>query len=204
MTGMRMLRFRPLREAGGWRRLFLAGSLLLAVAAFAWGWHVRREDMSDGDYIEYVLALWSLGSVALGLLIGGLALLDGVCVWVGRGFGLAPATTRMGLVAVLAGLTFASTAAIYLRYETVMPEGGAMRTGELCVVLDRWTGEAKPCTEEAVTRRHRRHAEPQRAQESRNEEAAWRQIIGIVSELMKSANWLPVMTSAPGVGAQFP
>lgn len=163
MMSMQTLRSRPLREPGGFRRLFFAGSLVLAVAAFAWGWHVRREDMSDGDYIEFALALWSMGSVALALLVGGLSLLDGACVWVGRGFGLAPATTRIGLVAVLAGLTFAGTAAIYLRYETVMPEGGAMRTGELCVVLDRWTGEAKPCTEEAVTRRFRRRPEPQRA-----------------------------------------
>jgi len=163
MMSMRMLRLQPLCEAGGWRRLFVAGSILLAVTSFAWGWHVRWEDMSDGDYIEFALALWSLGSVVLAILVAGLSLLDGACVWVGRGFGLAPATTRIGLVAVLAGLTFAGTAAIYLRYETVMPEGGAMRTGELCVVLDRWTGEAKPCTEEAVTRRFRKRSEPQRA-----------------------------------------
>jgi len=194
MTSLRILRLQPVRETGGWRRLFVAGSLLLVVVAFAWVWHVREEDMSDGDYVEFALALWSLGSVALALLVAGLSLLDGACVWVGRGFGLAPATTRISLVAVLAGLTFAGTAAIHLRYETVMPEGGAMRTGELCVVLDRWTGEAKPCTEEAVTRRHRRRAEPQRAQESRSEEAAWRQIIGIVSELMEVDRWLPNMT----------
>jgi len=160
---LRILRLQPVRETGGWRRLFVAGSLLLVVVAFAWVWHVREEDMSDGDYVEFALALWSLGSVALALLVAGLSLLDGACIWVGRGFGLAPATTRIGLVAVLAGLTFAGTAAIYLRYETVMPEGGAMRTGELCVVLDRWTGEAKPCTEESVTRRFRKRPEPQRA-----------------------------------------
>jgi len=125
---MRTLRFQPLREAGGWRRLFVAGTLLLAVASFAWGWHVRWEDMSDGDYVEFALALWSMGSVALALLVAGLSLLDGACVWVGRGFSLAPTASRIGIVAVLAGLTFAGTAAIYLRYETVMPEGGAMRT----------------------------------------------------------------------------
>lgn len=164
MTSMRMLRFQRLSEAGGWRRLFVAGSLLLLIVAFAWGWHVRDEDMSDGDYVEFALALWSLGSVALALLVAGLSLLDGTLVWVGRGFGLAPATTRIGLVAVLAGLTFAATAAIYLRYETVMPEGGGLRTGDLCVVLDRWTGEAKPCTEEAITRRHGKRPSPQYAE----------------------------------------
>jgi hypothetical protein len=193
MSSMRMLRFRRLSEAGGWRRLFVAGSLLLVVVAFAWGWHVREEDMSDGDYVEFALALWSLGSVALALLVAGLSLLDGTLVWVGRGFGLAPATTRIGLVAVLAGLTFAGTAAAWLRYETVMPEGGGLRTGELCVVLDRWTGEAKPCTDEAVARRHRRSPEPQRTQEERGDEALWQQVIGIVAELMNATSWLPGM-----------
>jgi hypothetical protein len=193
MTYMRMLRFQTLREAGGWRRFFVAGSLLLVIASFAWAWHVRQEGTSDGDYFEFALALWSLGAAALSLLAIGLSLLDSTCVWVGRGFGLAPATTRIGLVAVLAGLTFAGTAAAWLRYETVMPVGRGLRTGEICVVLDRWTGEAKPCTEEAVTRRHRGSPEPQRTQDERGDEALWRQVIGIVSELMNSTSWLPGM-----------
>jgi hypothetical protein len=194
MTSMRMLRLQPLREAGGWRRFFVAGSLLLAIASFAWAWHVQQEGTSDGDYIEFALTLWSLGAAALALLAIGLSLLDSTCVWVGRGFGLAPATTRFGLVAVLAGLTFAGTAAAWLRYETVMPEGRGLRTGELCVVLDRWTGEAKPCTDEAVARRHRRFLEPRRTQEERSDEALWQQVIGgIVTELMNATSWLPGM-----------
>lgn len=50
MTSMRMLRLKPLREAGGGRRFFAAGSLLLAIASFAWAWHVRQEGTSDGHY----------------------------------------------------------------------------------------------------------------------------------------------------------
>ncbi len=187
------LRLLLLREPGGWRRFFIAGAALLAIASFAWGWHVRQEDISDGAILEFALALWSIGAAALAVVTMALFLLDSTIVWVGRGFGLAPATTRIGLCAVLAGLTFAATAAAWLRYETVMPEGGTLRTGELCVVLDRWTGEAKPCTEEAVTKRYRRRAEPLRAQESRSEAIAWRQIIGIVSELMEVDRWLPNM-----------
>lgn len=192
MTSLRMLRFQRLSEAGGWRRLFVAGSLLLAVASFAWGWHVREEDMSDGDYVEFALALWSLGSVALALLVAGLSLLDSTCVWVGRGFGLAPATTRIGLVAVLAGLTFAATAAIYLRYETVMPEGGGLRTGDLCVVLDRWSGEAKPCTEEAITRRRGKRPGQQPAEAPGQGEALWQRVVEFVAEFIE-VRWQPMM-----------
>lgn len=192
MSSLRMLRFQRLSEAGGWRRLFVAGSLMLAVASFAWGWHVREEDMSDGDYVEFALAIWSLGSVALALLVAGLSLLNSTCVWVGRGFGLAPATTRIGLVAVLAGLTFAATAAIYLRYETVMPEGGGLRTGDLCVVLDRWTGETKPCTEEAVARRRSKRPEPQHAEAPGQEEALWQKVVEFVAEFIE-VRWQPMM-----------
>lgn len=193
MTSLRMLRFQRLSEAGGWRRLFVAGSLLLLiVVAFAWGWHVREEDMSDGDHVEFALALWSLGSVALALLVVGLSLLDGTLVWVGRGFGLAPATTRIGLVAVLAGLTFAATAAIYLRYETVMPEGGGLRTGDLCVVLDRWTGEAKPCTAEAIARRRNQRPDPQPAESPGQEEALRQRVVEFVAEFIE-VRWQPMM-----------
>lgn len=192
MTSMWMLRLQPLREAGGWRRFFVAGSLLLAIASFAWAWHVQQEGTSHGDYIEFALTLWSLGAAALALLAIVLSLLDSTCVWVGRGFGLAPATTRIGLVAVLAGLTFAGTAAIYLRYETVMPEGGGLRTGDLCVVLDRWSGEAKPCTEEAITRRRSKRLGQQPAESPGQEEALWQRVVEFVAEFIE-VRWLPMM-----------
>ena len=70
-----------------------------------------------------------------------------------------------GTVAVLAGLTFLGGIAVLMRYETVMSEDGAMCTGELCVVFDRWTGETKPCTEEAIARR--RSQRPDRADVAR-------------------------------------
>lgn len=192
MTSMWMLRLQPLREAGGWRRFFVAGSLLLAIASFAWAWHVQQEGTSHGDYIEFALTLWCLGAATLALLAIGLSLLDSTCVWVGRGFGLAPATTRIGLVAVLAGLTFAGTAAIYLRYETVMPEGGGLRTGDLCVVLDRWSGEAKPCTEEAITRRRSKRPGQQPAESPGQEEALWQRVVEFVAEFIE-VRWLPMM-----------
>jgi len=192
MMSMRMLRLQPLRDAGGWRRFFVAGSLLLAIASFAWAWHVQQEGTSEDDYIEFAMTLWSLGAAALALLAIGLSLLDSTCVWVGRGFGLAPATARIGLVAVLAGLTFAGTAAIYLRYETVMPEGGGLRTGDLCVVLDRWSGEAKPCTEEAITRRRSKRPDPQPAESPGQEEALWQRVVEFVAEFIE-VRWQPMM-----------
>jgi hypothetical protein len=192
MMSMRMLRLQPLRDAGGWRRFFVAGSLLLAIASFAWAWHVQQEGTSEGDYIEFAMTLWSLGAAALALLAIGLSLLDSTCVWVGRGFGLAPATTRIGLVAVLAGLTFAGTAAAWLRYETVMPEGRGLRTSELCVVLDRWTGEAKPCTAEAIARRRNQRPEPQPAESPGQEEALWQRVVEFVAEFIE-VRWQPMM-----------
>ncbi len=193
MSVLILLRRGTLREAGGWRRFFIAGTVLLLIGSFAWGWHVRSEGMGEGETVEYILALWSIGALALAILTASLSLFDATCVWVGKGFGLAPATTRIGLCAVLAGLTFAGAAAAWLRYETVMPEGGALSTGELCVVLDRWTGEAKPCTEEVVIRRHRKRPEPLRTHEQHDEEALWRQVVGIVSELMEIDRRLPGM-----------
>lgn len=193
MNFMSLLRRGTLREAGGWRRFFIAGTVLLFIASLAWGWHARGEDMGEGDIVEFILALWSIGALALAILTATLSLLDAACVWVGNGFGLAPATTRIGLCAVLAGLTFAGVAAAWLRYETVMPEGGSLRTGELCIVLDRWSGKAQPCTEEAVVKRRRVPPEPQRVEESSREEPAWRQIVSIVVELMRSEKWLPGM-----------
>ena len=100
-----------------------------------------------------------------------------------------------GTAAVLAGLTFAATAAIYLRYETVMAEGGAMRTGELCVILDRWTGEAKPCTEEAVVRRRSQCPNPQPAEAPGQEEALWHRVVESVAEFIE-VHWLPMMRPA--------
>lgn len=192
---MRSFRLQKIRQAGGWRRLFIAGSALLFIASLALGWHVRQEDMEAAQTVELVLAVWSIGALALAILTASLSLLDAAFIWVGKGFGLTPATTRIGLCAVLAGLTFAVTAAAWLRYETVMPEGGSLRTGDLCVVLDRWTGEAKPCTEEAVTRRHRKRSEPLRTQEQRDVEVLWRQVVGIVAELLEVGSWLPGVTA---------
>jgi len=187
------LRLQKLSETGGWRRFYIAGTGMLAIASVIWAWHVQLEDMDGWEFLEFALALWAMGAVTLAILTAVLSLLDSSCVWVGRGFGLAPATTRIGLCAVLAGLTFAATAAIYLRYETVMPEGGARRTGDLCVVLDRWTGEAKPCTEEAVTRRHRKRSEPLRVEESQPGELLWRQFLALAKEVMEIEKWLPGM-----------
>lgn len=193
MNILSLLRRGTLREAGGWRRFFITGTVLLFIASFAWGWHVRPEDMGEGETVEFALALWSICALALAIFTATLSLLDASCVWVGKGFGLAPATARIGLCAVLAGLTFAGVAAAWLRYETVMPEGGALRTGELCIVLDRWTGDARPCTEEAVVKRRRVQPQPQRVEDSPREEPAWRQIVSVVVELMRSDKWLPGM-----------
>jgi hypothetical protein len=97
-----LLRPDTLREAGGWRRLFIAGTVPIAIAALAWGGHVRPADMPVGEFIGFVLSLWSIGALALGMVTAALSLLDAACVWVGRGFGLTPATARLGLCAVLA------------------------------------------------------------------------------------------------------
>ncbi|MBE7459612.1 MAG: hypothetical protein HS112_03700 [Zoogloeaceae bacterium] len=190
MNFMSLLRRGTLREAGGWRRFFIAGTVLLFIASFAWGWQVRPEDMGDAETVEIALALWSIGALALAILTATLSVLDAACVWVGKGFGLAPATARLGLLSVLAGLAIAGAAAVQFRYQTVMPEDGTMRAGELCVVLDRWTGEARPCTGAAVARR-RPSEPPRRAAEPQREEPAWRQIVSIVVELMKSDKWPP-------------
>ncbi len=50
--------------------------------------------------------------------------------------------------AVLAGLTFMGALAQFLRYEVAI-SGDGFPDAELCVVLDRWTGETRPCTDEA-------------------------------------------------------
>lgn len=98
-----------------------------------------------------------------------------------------------GTAAVLAGLTFLGGVAVLMRYETVMPEVGAMRTGELCVVLDRWTGESKPCTEEAVARRRgKRPPDPQPAESPGQEEALWQRVVEFVAEFIE-VRWLPMM-----------
>ena len=193
MVSLRWMHPEALREAGGWRRLFVAGTFLLAVAAIAWAWLGPGSRLGAWEKVEQVLVLWSLGAPALGLLILLLALFDRGLVWVGAGFGLAPGRTRVGIIAVLAGLTFLGALGQFLRYETVMPASDLMSTGELCVVLDRWTGETRPCTDEALYRQERKRAEPRRAQESRSEEVAWRQILSIVSELMEVERWLPNM-----------
>jgi hypothetical protein len=52
-----------------------------------------------------------------------------------------------------------------------MPEGGSLCRGELCVVLDRWTGKAHSCTDEDVGKRYRSPPKPQRVEEPRREEA---------------------------------
>ncbi len=191
---MRNVSLQKIRQAGGWRRLFIAGAILLLPAAIAWAWLGPGKGWDLSEQIEYVLILWSIGAAALGLLLGLLSALDRVLAWVGAGFGLAPGRVRLGLAAVLAGLTFLGALAQYLRYEIVMPEAGAMRTGELCVVLDRWTGEAKPCTEEAVVKRRRILPQPRRVENPPREEPAWREIIMIVVELMRTDKWLPTVT----------
>ena len=125
------LKFQRSGKMGGWRRLFVAGTLLLAGAACAWAWHVQMPEMDTVEVVEFALSLWSIGAAALGILLIALAALDRGCVWVGNGFGLSPLVTRTGTAAVLAGLTLLGAVAMLTRYETVMPEGGSLRTGEL-------------------------------------------------------------------------
>jgi hypothetical protein len=193
IMALAQVRLQPLREAGGWRRLFIAGTALLAIASFAWAWHDQAKAIGGARLLELALSLWAIGAAALGILVAGLAAIDRSCVWVGRGFGLPPAVARAGAAAVLAGLTFLGGFAALTRYETVMPEGGAMRTGELCIVLDRWTGAAKPCTEEAIIRRERKRSEPQRTEAPSREETLWQRVVELVVEFM-DAHWLPAMT----------
>lgn len=183
-------RLQTLGEAGGWRRLFVAGAALLAVASLAWAW---QGELQGRAFLEYVMSVWAIGAAGLALLLAGLAALDCGCVWVGRGFGLPPAGMRAGTAAVLAGLTFLGAVALHTRYETVMPAGGVYRTGELCVVLDRWRGEAKPCTEEAVIRKERRRPQPQQAEAPRRAEAVWQRIVAMVLEFI-DVRWLQGMT----------
>lgn len=187
------VRLQKIGQASGWRRLFIACTVLLAPAAVAWTWIGPGRGWVFSEQIEYVLVIWSIGAAGLGLLLGLLSALDRGLAWIGAGFGLAPGRARLGLAAVLAGLTFLGALAQFLRYEIVMPEGAAMRTGELCVVLDRWTGEAKPCTQEAVVKRRRIPPQPQRVEDPPREESAWREIVSIVLELMKAEKWLPGM-----------
>ncbi|MBV6412195.1 MAG: hypothetical protein LC123_03285 [Burkholderiales bacterium] len=97
-----------------------------------------------------------------------------------------------GTAAVLAGLTFLGGIAVLMRYETVMPEDGAMRMGELCVVLDRWTGETKPCTAEAIARRRSQRPDPQPAESPGQGEALWQRIVEFVAEFIE-VRWLPMM-----------
>lgn len=186
-------RLQKIGQAGGWRRLFIAGAILILPAAMAWAWLGPGKQWDLPELTEYVLSLWAIGAAALGLLLGLLAALDRGLAWVGAGFGLPLGRARLGLAAVLAGLTFLGALAQFLRYETVMPEGGAMRTGELCVVLDRWTGQAKPCTDEALHYQERKRAEPRRAEKADREEALWRQVAGILVELLEIERWLPSM-----------
>ena len=189
------VRLQKIRQAGGWRRLFIAGAALLVPAAIAWAWIGPGKEWVFSEQIEYVLTLWAIGAAALGLLLGLLAALDRGLAWVGAGFGFAPGRARMGLAAVLAGLTFLGTLAQFLRYEIVMPQAGALRTGELCVVLDRWTGEAKPCTDQALYNQERKRAEPRQAEKSDREDVLWRRVAGLLIELLEIERWLPNMTS---------
>lgn len=189
------VRLQKIGQAGGWRRLFIAGAALLVPAAIAWAWLGPGKEWVFSEQIEYVLTLWAIGAAALGLLLGLLAALDRALSWVGAGFGLPPERARMGLAAVLAGLTFLGALAQFLRYEIVMPQAGTMRAGELCVVLDRWTGEAKPCTGQALYKQERKRAEPRQAEKSDRDEALWRRIAGLLIELLEIDRWLPSMTS---------
>lgn len=97
-----------------------------------------------------------------------------------------------GTAAVLAGLTFLGGVSVLMRYETVMPEGGAMRMGELCIVLDRWTGETKPCTEEAIARRRSKRPGQQLAEAPGQEEALWQRVAEFVAEFIE-VRWQPMM-----------
>lgn len=189
------VRLQKIGQAGGWRRLFIAGAALLVPAAIAWAWIGPGKEWDFSEQIEYVLTLWAISAAALGLLLGLLAALDRGLAWVGTGFGLAPGRARMGLAAVLAGLTFLVALAQFLRYEIVMPQAGALRTGELCVVLDRWTGEAKPCTDQALYNQERKRAEPRQAEKSDREDVLWRRVAGLLIELLEIERWLPNMTS---------
>ena len=194
---MAMPRLQHLRDAGGWRRAFVAGVALLAIVMPIFSWHVLGEEwgIQEKERIEHALTLWSVGALVLAAIVSSLAAIDRGSVWVGRGFGLPSATTRVGMVAVLAGLTLLGAGAMLTRYETIMPEGGSMRTGELRVVLDRWTGKAHPCTEEAVVKRYRSRPQPQRVEEESRNQAVWRQIIGIVVQFIGMEKWLTNMTS---------
>ena len=97
-----------------------------------------------------------------------------------------------GTVAVLAGLTFLGGIAVLMRYETVMPEGGAMLMGELCIVLDRWPIKAKPCTEEAIARRRSKRPDPQPAEAPGQEDALWQRVVEYAAEFIE-VRWLPMM-----------
>jgi hypothetical protein len=187
------IRLQKIRQAGGWRRLFIAGAILLAHAAIAWAWIGPGKEWEFSEQVAYALSLWSIGAAALGLLLGILAALDRVLSWVSAGFGFPPGRARVGLVAVLAGLTFLGALAQLMRYEIVMPETGAMRTGELCVVLDRWTGQAKPCTDQALHNQERKRAEPQRAEKTDREDVLWRRVASHLIELLEIERWLPSM-----------
>jgi len=96
-----------------------------------------------------------------------------------------------GTAAVLAGLTFLGGIAVLMRYETVMPEGGAMLMGELCIVLDRWPIKAKPCTEEAIARRRSQRPEPQHAEAPGQGEALWQRVVEFVAEFIE-VRWQPM------------
>lgn len=97
-----------------------------------------------------------------------------------------------GTAAVLAGLTFLGGIAVLMRYETVMPEGGAMLMGELCIVLDRWPIKAKPCTEEAIARRRSKRPDPQPAEAPGQEDAPWQRVVEYAAEFIE-VRWLPMM-----------
>lgn len=179
------------RRMGGWRRLFVAGVLALVPAAIVLV-HTMGADLVGAEGIELALLLWALGALGLGLLLVFLAGVDCLILWIGSGFGLSPGAARLGLAGGMAFLAALATAAALLRYETVMPEGGAQRTGELCVVLDRWTGEARPCTEQAVSRanRARRPPEPQRARGENELSALWQQLAEAVAAIFDRLSWL--------------
>lgn len=192
---MRYFRLQKVQQAGGWRRLFIAGAILLLPAAIAWAWLGPGKGWDLSELVEYVLTLWSIGAAALCVLLGLLAALDRGLAWISAGFGLAPGRARLGLVTVLMGLTFLGALAQFLRYEIVMPGAGTMRASELCVVLDRWSGEARPCTDEALYRQERKRAEPRRAEGSDREETLWRRVAGLLIALLEIERWMPNMSS---------
>jgi len=64
---MRYNRLQVSRQASGWRRLFVAGAILLVpvAAAWTWTWIGPGKGWDIFEQVEYVLTLWSIGAAAL-------------------------------------------------------------------------------------------------------------------------------------------